>query len=100
MIAYLVSSTDERGIKEAESHGWTRIARSRFVTPARDDVRVVSRMLDLVLFRGGTNLIKGADFEDGPENEAALDKWVVEKERFEKLVETGEAKWVPMPTGP
>ncbi len=101
-IFYLVAATEAQGIKDAQARGWTRIARVRFATPApeKDDVRVVWRLDDLIPLPGGTPLIRGSDYESGPESEWEWKKWAGdeqhegEKSRFDKFVADGNGEWI------
>lgn len=81
-ILFLVCAKEAQGLIDAEARGWTRIAAWRFAGPDKDDIRVVRRFSDL---GPGTplTLIKASDYEDNPE-----------KERFEKFVDAGHARWV------
>lgn len=87
MILYLVCADDEAGFADAAARGWTRLARSRFATQAKDDVRVVRRFSDMIPLAGKTMMIKAADFPDEPkaESQAAL---------FEAFVASGSGEWV------
>ena len=99
-VLYLVAATEASGIKEAEGRGWTRIARLRFVTPEKDDVRVVSRLNDVLVQPAKTPLIKGGDYDDGPDSEWDMARWAGdeqrtgEKERFDGFVAEGNGVWV------
>lgn len=97
MIAYLVCSTDKRCQEEGErERGWTRLAIHRFATPEGDDIRAIRRIADLVPFAGVTHMLKGRDYDDGPEGatEAQLDGWIREKGEFDAFVASGRGKWV------
>ena len=94
-VVYLVASTETQGIKDAEARGWTRIARDRFVTPDKDDVRVVWRLEDLSVMPGGTPLMKGSDYETGPWNPwLGSDEKPGEKARFDGFVKDGAGQWI------
>lgn len=100
MIAYLVCAEDATGFSDCEERGWQRIALNRFVTEERDDIRVISRIQQLVPFAGQTAMIKGSDYENGPDGEVALMRWIGggngqrgEKERFDEFVATGSGAW-------
>lgn len=84
---YLVCASDAAGFADAEARGWTRIARSRFATPAKDDVRVVRRFSDMVPLPGRTPLVKAADFPAEPASgsQAAL---------FAEFVAAGSGEWI------
>lgn len=95
-ITFLVASTDDRGIKDAMDRGWVRVARTRFAVARGCEVRVVRRVADLLALLGGTPMIKGSDYEDGPDgaSEAGLMAWIAEKERFDEFVAQGAGFWV------
>lgn len=99
-VFYLVASTEAQGIKDAEARGWDRIARSRFVTPKKDDVRVIWKLDDLIPIPGGTPLIKGSDYESGPTSDWDMAKWIGdgyregEKDRFDRFVADGNGEWI------
>lgn len=99
-VFYLVAATEAQGIKDAEARGWSRIARSRFVTPEKDDVRVVWKLDDLIPLPGGTPMIQGSDYESGPSSDWGMARWAGddqhegEKARFDKFVAEGNGEWV------
>jgi hypothetical protein len=104
-ILHLVAATDEAGVADAEGRGWERIGAYRFAGQDRDnplmryDVRVVRRMSDLHLGGGETLLLKGRDYEDGPDparDPISARRWVGErgeKAGFDRLIEAGRARW-------
>lgn len=107
MIYYLIGATDAQGIKDAEERGWVRLARARFAVPEavptrviKDEVRVISRIADLFPIAGGTRMIRGSDYDDGPVEKIAFGRWVGvdgqvgEKEKFDRFVAEGHGKWV------
>ena len=99
-VFYLVSATEEQGIKDAASRGWERIANARFVTPEKDDIRVVCRVSDLHPLAGVTPMYKGSDYDEGPEVKFLRDRWLGEegrageREKFERFVAEGNGQWV------
>ena len=96
-IIYLVAATLERGIADAAERGWERIAMARFATPAKDDIRVIRRYTDLLPMAGKTPMLKGGDYDSGPDNDYLLEGWVREKERFDQFVTEGHGVWVDGP---
>jgi hypothetical protein len=97
-VIYLVASTLEQGIKDAEARGAVRIARTRFAgaEPEKDDIRVINRLIDLVPMAAKTPMIQGSDYQEPPasESELALNRWLEEHEAFEKFVADGHGEWV------
>lgn len=88
MIFYLVATNEIEAFKEAGRRGWERIARNRFVTPAKDDVRVVRRFTDLVPAKDGpTRLVKAADFPAEPEDDT-------DAAAFGRFVADGHGVWI------
>lgn len=88
MIFYFVTTNEIEAFKEAGRRGWERIARNRFVTAAKDDVRVVRRFTDMVPAKDGpTRLVKAPDFpaETAEGSEAA---------KFERFVADGHGVWI------
>lgn len=94
-VMYLVAASEEGGVADAQARGWSRIARSRFATPERDDVRVVWRFADLVQTGGLTMMIKGADYDT---SEApgwlGTDESLGEKEQFDRFATFYGGEWV------
>jgi hypothetical protein len=101
-VLYLVAATEAQGDRDAAARGWVKIARARFVTPepAKDDVRVVWRLDELIPLPGGTLMIKGSDYEDGSESEWEMKRWAGndgregEKDRFDRFVAEGNGEWI------
>jgi len=99
-VIYLVAASEAKGIAEAEARGWVRIARGRFVTPGKDDIRLVCRLDDLAVLPGGTPMLKAPDYDDGPDSDWEMARWagderrVGEKTRFDKFVAEGHGRWV------
>ena len=96
-IIYLVSASLDNGVKDAREKGWTQIGYTRFVTPGRNDVRIISRSADLVPFAGQTPMLKGSDYEDGPpakSPEYILEAWIKNKNEFDRFVVEGNGVWV------
>ncbi len=94
-IKYLISATDEQGVADAAKHGWTRIALARFASPNKDDIRLVWRFSEFHTQPGGKVLmVKSSDYEDGPANPDLLERWIREKESFDRFVEDGHGEWV------
>lgn len=91
MIAYYCTSDEERAVVELRGLGWIEIARYRFVTPAKDEVRVVSRAGSLVPLGGRTPMVKGLGYDDAGE------KWQAERDGFERMTTEGNGYWVDMP---
>ena len=88
MIVYLVAVSEIEAFKDAGRRGWERIARNRFVTQAKDDVRVVRRFTDLVPSKDGpTRLVKAADFPADPEEGT-------DAAEFERFVAAGHGVWI------
>jgi hypothetical protein len=85
MIKYLVAASETGGLADAERRGWQRLARGRFATAERDDVRLVWRKHQVILDPAGpTVFVKAADF-DAAETPDTSD--------FEELVSGGFARW-------
>jgi hypothetical protein len=99
MIAYLVCCSEERGIADCMERGWIGIARLRYVTPEKDDVRIVRRASDLVPLAGKTPMLRGSDYEDGPasDDEQAMNRWIKEKDVFDSFVASGAGEWIDLP---
>ncbi len=94
-VKYLISATDEQGVADAAKHGWTRIALARFATPEKDDIRLVRRFSDFTTQPGGKVLMfKSSDYEDGPSNPDLLERWIREKEHFDRFVADGHGMWI------
>jgi hypothetical protein len=99
-ILYLVCSSLERGVKDAEARGCVRIAARRFATPepAKDDLRIVSRFAEMHPMAGKTLLVRGSDFDDmpNPSEQVAdlLDRWMENHDAFERFVAEGHAEWI------
>lgn len=87
MILYLVCCSDAAGFADAKKRGWTRLARNRYATAEKDDVRVVRRFAEMIPLPGRTMLIKGADFPEEPAegSQAAL---------FAEFVAAGHGEWI------
>lgn len=82
MIRYLVCGSEAAGVADGERRGWVRVARRRFATGERDDVRVVWRFGDMVPHPSGvTEFVCGDD----------LDRVAPE---FGEFVASGRARWV------
>lgn len=102
-VLYLVAATDGQGVKDAEGHGWERIAATRFVTSGKDDVRIVSRTVDLHPLAGETPMIKGSDYDSGPEAKFLRQRWLGtderagERQRFEEFMRDGNGVWIDAP---
>ena len=100
-IFYLVAATEAQGIKDAAERGWERIAAHRFVTPNKDDVRLIWRYASLLPMAGPTPMIKGSDYETGPppEDRMAWERWagsedrMGDKARFDAFVADGYGRW-------
>jgi hypothetical protein len=97
-IVYLVCSSIESGVKDAEARGCTRIGRTRFATPLKDDLRVVSRFIEMIPMAGMTTLIKASDFEDMPNSPSELvqERWLENHDAFEQFVADGHGQWVAL----
>ncbi len=91
---YLVAATEASGIDDAAQRGWHRIARSRFVTPERDDVLLVWRFPDMLPIGSVTRMIKGADYDSGPDDAVKLAAWIEHKEQFDRFVAFHRGEWV------
>ena len=100
-IVYLVCADIEHGVKAGQERGWTRIAHNRMVTPERVDVRLVSRINDLVPFAGSTPMMRGPDYDEQPPGRIERQRWcggdgeeIGERARFERFVADGNGVWV------
>lgn len=90
MIAYFVTTDRAKAEAEARGHGWVQVAVGRWMTPDRDDLRLITHVRQFTLIPGGSYLLPAADLKDAaPENEQP---W-----RFKQMVESGAAHWVPNP---
>jgi hypothetical protein len=102
MIAYLVSATATAGVDEALRRGWTRLAAFRFATPQKHDIRLVTRIADLVPTAGVTLLIKGSDYDSGPPAADGLacrawqgrDGAAGQRVEFDAFVASGKGRWI------
>jgi hypothetical protein len=83
VIRFLVVGSSAQAIGYADQRGWTRIGMGRYVTPERDDVRVVERPMDVFFTPGGIVLERGPGFGEN-----------LEARYFEDLVLSGGARWV------
>jgi hypothetical protein len=84
-------------VADAASRGWRQVARARFVTAEKEDVRLIWRFNDLWPFPGGeTPMLRGRGYEDGEGlvMEHALDLWIRDKQRFDEFAESGEGVWL------
>lgn len=101
MIAFLICATNEAGEGEARERGWTRIAATRYATPEKDDIRVITRADDLVLPNGAAaTMIKGRDYDSGPpeaHGERATLIWERQRAEFQHVVDNGRGRWVDFP---
>jgi len=95
MIAYLIAPTEEQGIEEALSRGWTGIARLRYVTSRKDDVRIVARATDMVPFGGQTPMMRGRGYKSGGDlTEGQKVAWEKNREEFNRFAIEGNGVWV------
>ncbi len=101
-VVFLVAPSEAQGLQDAAARGWVRIARSRFVTQEKDDVRLACRMDDILVVPGGTLMIRGADYYSGPSGADAMNRWAEcregegERARFEKFVDAGAGRWIEL----
>lgn len=103
-LYYIVAATEAQGVKDCMDRGWERIAAKRFVTPDKDDVRVVCRISELVPLAGKTPMVKAKGYEDGPDNEFELKRWagdadvgaVGEKAHFDRFIAEGHGVWIDL----
>lgn len=102
MIAYLVSPTYLAGVEEAHRRGWIQLAANRFATPARHDMRLVTRMADLVAAPGPTIMMRVIEYDAGPIGERGVE-WLSwfgregergQKDEFDSFVASGRGRWV------
>jgi hypothetical protein len=94
MIAYLIAPTEQQGIDEALSRGWTGIARLRYVTERKDDIRIVSRATDMVPFGGHTPMIKGEHYGGEGLTEDQMVVWEKNRAEFDRFAVEGNGLWV------
>ncbi len=90
---YLVAPSVEAGVKDALARGWQQIARSRFVTPEKNDIVLVCRFNEFVPAPGVTPMIKAAGYDEG-EGALVLDNWIRDMGRFDEFVASGRGVWV------
>ncbi len=90
---YMVAPSTEAGVADALARGWRQIARTRFVTPENNDIRLVCRFNEFLPAPGVTPMIKAAGYEDG-EGALVLDNWLRDMERFDDFVASGRGVWV------
>ncbi len=91
MLRFLLVDAAASAVLYAEERGWTRIGAARYVTGARDDIRVVERPLDVFFTPGGIILERGPGYEDLLTSPDAGMR--ARAEVFEKMVEDGAARW-------
>jgi hypothetical protein len=89
-VFYMVTTDLFSAIKEADGRGWTRIAMARYATPAKDEVRLVRRFMEMVPAADGTRFIRARDFPAEPV--AGTDAG-----EFARFVADGHAEWVEAP---
>ena len=97
MIKYLVAATEAGGVADAVGRGWERIANHRYVTPERDDVRLVWRFNQMIPDPGGvTRFVRSSDFPAEPFDRFAGElgdfRWP-EAMQFASFVDQGHAAW-------
>lgn len=93
-VIYLVAPSIGAGVADALARGWRQIARTRFVTPEKNDIWLVCRFNEFVPFRGGaTPMIKAAGYDEG-EGALVLENWIKDMERFDEFVKSGQGVWV------
>lgn len=94
MIKFLVSLTEAGGVADANGRGWTRVARDRFATPEKDDVRVVWRLSQMPAIPGGALLVRGGDFPADPleRGEDGVYRWP-DAAAFAEFVSAGYGEW-------
>jgi hypothetical protein len=96
-VFYLIAPSVEGGVADAASRGWQQVARTRFVTAEKEDVRLICRFNELVPFPdGSTPMLRGSGYEDGEGlvMEHTLDQWIKDKQRFDEFAESGEGVWL------
>jgi hypothetical protein len=94
-VKYLICADREQGMKDAVKRGWTCNAYARVVSPNKDDIRLVWRFSEFHTQPGGkAQMFKSSDYEDGPANPDLLERWIREKEAFDKFVSEGHGMWV------
>jgi len=101
-VVYLVAASLDQGVKDCRERGWQQIAYTRFVTPERNDVRVVCRGSDVTPFAGRTPLVKGSDYDEGPGEKAPQhmqDSWLKMRIDVDRFVEEGNGEWVELASG-
>jgi hypothetical protein len=92
-VFYLVAPSVEVGVASALGRGWSQVARTRFVTEANEDVRLICRFHDLVPFPGVTPMVRAEGYEDGT-GAFSLDRWVEDMGRFDDFVGSGRGEWI------
>ena len=96
-VAYQVNAVHEVGVAEAIAKGWTQIAYSRFVTPEKHDIRLVTRANELIPMTPRTPMFRGADYDDGPPGDPEdrpVMLWLKEKAAIDKFVAESNGVWV------
>jgi hypothetical protein len=96
-VFYLVAPSVEVGVADAASRGWRQVARARFVTAEKEDVRLICRFNELVPFPGGsTPMLRAAGYAEGAGlvEKHALERWLEDMGRFDEFAESGEGVWL------
>lgn len=94
MIKYLVARTEIGGVDDAQRRGWTRVAKDRFATPEKDDVRLVWRFNQMIPDPGGvTRFVMSKDFPVDPN--AIVEGELVNPDcaAFAEFATQGHAEW-------
>jgi hypothetical protein len=96
-VFYLIAPSVEGGVAEAAARGWQQVARTRFVTAEKEDVRLICRFNELVPFPdGATPMLRAAGYADGVGlvEKHALERWIEDMGRFDEFAESGEGVWL------
>lgn len=95
-IIYLVATTLAQGIRDAEARGCTRIAAARLADPEKNDVRVVTKFVEMHPMAGKTPMIRGSDFDKMPDmvELMGMELWQANHDDFERFVEEGHGEWI------
>ena len=94
-VVYFVAPTEEMGIADAQSRGWAGIARLRYITQAKNDVRIVSRASEMVPFGGRTPMMRCRGYKS-PKGLTQMQRaaWERNREEFDRFVVEGNGIWV------
>lgn len=88
MFIYFIAKTLASGEKDANELGWMRIAVERWVSPDRNDIRLVTTTLRFTNIPSGNWFLPARDLANSVGGEPY---------KFKKIVDSGQATWIENP---